>query len=173
MDDFVARVNSELVGKFINIASRSSGFLTKIFAGKLAVEINHAELLNKITAIKDDVTTLYHEREYNRAVKLIMHTVDEINLYVDNVKPWLLARDESKKDELHQTCTILINAFRYIAIYLKPIVPSLVAAIEQFLNIPELAWQDLELTLLDHTINPYSHLITRIDPKLIKELTEK
>jgi methionyl-tRNA synthetase len=117
MDDFVARVNSELVGKFINIASRSSGFLTKIFAGKLAVEINHAELLNKITAIKDDVTTLYHEREYNRAVKLIMHTVDEINLYVDNVKPWLLARDESKKDELHQTCTILINAFRYIAIY--------------------------------------------------------
>lgn len=173
LDDFVARVNSELVGKFINIASRSSGFLTKIFAGKLASEIHNLDLLNKITTIKDDVATLYNEREYSRAIKLIMHIVDEINLYVDNVKPWVLAKEQAKKEELHQVCSILLNAFRYIAIYLKPIVPSLVADIEKFLNIKELLWSDADTLLLDYTINPYSHLITRIDPTLIEKLTEK
>lgn len=171
LDDFVARVNSELVGKFINIASRSSGFLTKLFTGKLSSEINDLELLNKVTAIKDDVATLYHERDYSRAIKLIMHIVDEINLYVDNVKPWLLAKEEDKKKELHQVCSTLINAFRYIAIYLKPVTPALVTDIEKFLNIKELAWNDLDQLLLDHIINPYSHLITRIDPKLIEQLT--
>lgn len=173
IDDFVARVNSELVGKFINIASRSSGFIHKVFTGKIATKIKDIELLNKITEIKSDVATLYTNREYNKAIRLIMSIVDEVNLYVDNVKPWILAKEEGKEEELHQVCSTLINAFRFIAIYLKPITPVLVTEIEKFLNISELSWKDLDNTLLDHTINPYSHLITRIDPKLIEKLTEK
>lgn len=172
LDDFMARINSELVGKFINIAARSSSFLHKIFAGKLATNITDTELLNKVIAIKDDVSALYEDREYAKAIKLIMSVIDEINLYVDNVKPWVLAKEEGKTEELHQVCSILINAFRYITIYLKPVIPSLATDIEQFLNIKELSWHDLNILLLDHTINPYNHLITRIDPKLIANLTE-
>lgn len=171
-DDFVARINSDLVGKFVNIASRSAGFLSKRFANKLANQLQDDSLLFHLLALRNDLTDLYQTREFAKALKLIMSAVDEVNQYVDNVKPWLLAKESGKDEELHQVCTLLLNAFRILAIYLKPIVPQLVAKIEQFLNITPLAWNDLDSFLLGHTINNYQHLITRVEPAMIDKITE-
>jgi len=173
LEDFNQRINSELVGKFINIAARSSSFINKHFNNKLAPTIEDKELLNKVVAIKESVANLYQQREYAKAIKLIMATVDEINLYVDVMKPWLLAKDVQKHAELHQVCTILINTFYLISIYLKPIVPSLVAQIETFLTVPQLTWADLDTLLVNHEIKPYTHLITRIEPTMIENLIEQ
>ncbi len=171
LDDFVARINSELVGKFINIASRSSGFLSKQFGNKLN-NVTNSALLSKITDAQDLIVQYYEEREYAKLIKVIMQLVDEINVYVDTTKPWLLARDESKSLELHETCSTLINAFKYISIYLKPIVPEIVAQIETFLNIKQLQWSDLNTNLGEHTINNYTHLATRIEQKMVDNLIE-
>ena len=171
LEDFVARVNSELVGKFINIASRSSGFLSKQFNNKLS-NVTYSPLLSKITEAQNIVAQHYEEREYAKLIKVIMQLVDEINIYVDTTKPWLLARDESKKLELHKTCSTLINAFRYISIYLKPIIPEIAAQIEEFLNIEPLKWSDLKTELGEHNINNYTHLATRIEQKMVDKLIE-
>lgn len=172
LDDFIARVNSELVGKFINIAARSSSFLSRQFDNKLSGTIGDNSLLDQILSIKETVTKYYTDREYNKAIRSIMAVVDEINLYVDNTKPWILAKDPSKHEELHQVCSILINAFRLISIYLKPVVPDLITKIEEFLDIKPLMWPDLNNTLCNHTIKPYSHLISRIEPKMIENMLE-
>jgi methionyl-tRNA synthetase len=172
LDDFMARVNSELVGKFVNIAARSSSFLSKYFDNKLAITIKDRNLLDNILSIKDTVAKYYTDREYNKSLRTIMSIVDEINLYVDNTKPWILAKDPDKLDDLHQVCTTLINAFRLISIYLKPVVPDLVASIEEFLNVKPLMWSDLDYLLCNHAIKPYSHLISRIEPKMIENMLE-
>lgn len=171
-NDFVAKINSELVGKYVNIASRSAGFISIKFAGKLAENIIDRSMLDKVLAIQNEVMELYTSREFAKAVKLIMAMIDEVNQYVDNTKPWVLAKEEDKLDELHQICTILINLFRVFAIYLKPIVPNLVKQIEQFLNVNELAWSDLNANLVSHTINQYSHLITRVEENMIEKILE-
>jgi methionyl-tRNA synthetase len=171
LDDFVARVNSELVGKFINIASRSSGFLSKQFNNILSKEL-YQPLLAKIIDKQAIIAKYYQEREYAKLIKSIMQLVDEINIYVDQTKPWLLARDASKHTELHAICSTLINAFRYISIYIKPIVPELVTKIEEFLNTPSLTWADLTHDLGEHTINNYSHITTRIEQKMVDKLIE-
>lgn len=171
-DDFIARINSELVGKFINIASRSAGFITKNFNNRLSNNLSDGGLLNNILAIKNELNGLYETREFAKAVKLIMAMIDEANQYTDSQKPWLLAKDGSKQDELHQVCSTLINAFRLFAIYLKPIVPNLVSEIEKFLNISPLTWDDLNTNLTNHSINNYSHLINRIEEKMIDKIIE-
>ena len=171
LDDFVARVNSELVGKFINIASRSSGFLSKHFGNKLSSQL-YTPLLTTIVGAQVTLQKHYQEREYAKLTKAIMQLVDEINVYVDEAKPWILARDESKIGELHTTCSTLINAFRYISIYLKPIIPEIVTQIEAFLNIEPLKWSDLDTTLNEHIINNYTHLATRIEQKMVETLIE-
>lgn len=177
-DDFVARINSELVGKFVNIAARSAGFLAKRFDNRLAQQVSCSEnesipnILASVLAIQNELAELYQDREFSKAIKLIMSVVDEVNQYVDNVKPWLLAKDEAKQDELHQVCTILLNAFRILSIYLKPVVSGLVTKIESFLNISSLEWNDLNTLLLNHQINNYNHLITRVEPAMIENLIE-
>ncbi len=173
LDDFVARINSELVGKFVNIASRSANFINKNFANKLAPSINEKDLLNKIQKSQVAINSLYQNREYAKAIKLIMSLIDEVNVYTDNNKPWLMAKDPAKIEELHQVCSILINAFYLISIYLKPVIPGIVNQIEQFLNLQPLKWQDLNHLLLNHTINQYSHLITRIEQKMIDNITKE
>lgn len=172
LDDFMAKVNSELVGKFINIASRSSGFINKKFDNQLSAQIIDQKLLNQITQKSSEIHKYYHEREYNRALKCIMQLVDEVNIYVDNTKPWLLAKEEVEQAKLHEVCSILINAFRLLSIYLKPVVPELINKIEKFLNIQPLQWSDLNSLLLSHAINPYSHLVTRIEPSMVDRLIE-
>ena len=170
LDDFVAKVNSELVGKYINIAARSSSFLNKIFDNNLASDMTDQTLLTHISNEADSIAWYYQDREYAKALRLIMSLVDEVNTYVDNVKPWLLAKNIEQHSELHQICTVLINAFRYLSIYLKPVTPSLASDIEKFLNIKPLQWNDINTTLLAHKINPYTHLITRIDTTMTDNL---
>ena len=170
-DDFVARINSELVGKYINIASRCAGFISKRFNNRLAASIDQ-DLINGVLAIKTELAELFQEREFAKAIKLIMRVVDEVNLYVDNHKPWLLAKEDGKEQELHLVCTTLINAFRLIAIYLKPVVPQLVAKIELFLNSAPLMWSNLEQLSLNSDINNYSHLINRVEPTMIEKIIE-
>lgn len=172
LQDFTARINSELVGKYINIASRSAGFIAKRFANRLSDKIDDLTLINQVLAIRNELADLYQAREFAKAVKLIMTAVDEVNQYVDNAKPWLLAKEEGKDSELHQVCSTLINVFRIIAIYLKPIVPVLVTQIEQFLQVAPLQWTDLDSLLVAHNINNYQHLITRVEPTMVDKMIE-
>lgn len=169
-DDFVSRVNSELVGKFINIAARTSSFMNRFFNNRLSESVSNAPLLQQITNAQTDIVNYYQNREFAKAVRLIMSLVDEVNIYVDEVKPWVLAKNDTNLPQLHQICSNLINAFRLLTIYLKPITPQLATDIEQYLNIEPLLWQDLNTILLNHTINQYNHLITRIDNTMTDNL---
>lgn len=169
-EDFSAKINSDLVGKFINLAARSSSFLSKFFANELAATINNTGLLDDIVSTENNIAALYQGREYAKAIKLIMALVDQVNSYIDETKPWLLAKDTNSHLELHQICTILINAFRYITIYLKPIIPSVASQIEHFLNVEPLGWNSLNTRLTGCKINNYSHLIKRIDPQMTENL---
>lgn len=172
LQDFTARINSELVGKYINIASRSAGFIAKRFANRLSDKIDDMTVINQVLAIRNELADLYQAREFAKAVKLIMTVVDEVNQYVDTAKPWLLAKEDGKDNELHQVCSTLINVFRVIAIYLKPIVPLLVEQIEVFLQVKPLQWTDLDSLLLAHDINNYKHLITRVEPTMVDKMIE-
>lgn len=172
LSDFVARVNSDLVGKFINIASRAAGFISKRFDGKLAAQLSDSSLLDALTAPAESLAHSFEQREYARALRDVMALADQVNLYVDANKPWELARQEGMEQQLQQVCTVLINAFRLLTIYLKPVLPKLAEQVEQFLNIAPLTWADSQHTLLNHTIQPYQHLMQRIEPKLIEQLIE-
>jgi methionyl-tRNA synthetase len=172
LEDFVARVNSDLVGKFINIASRAAGFITKRFDGKLAAGVADVELLGKLQAEAESIAAAYEAREYAKALRDVMALADVVNAYVDANKPWELAKQEGQDARLQEVCTVLINAFRLLAIYLKPVLPKLAEGIESFLNVTPLTWQDAHHLLLDHRINPYQHLMQRIDPVLIEKLIE-
>ncbi len=172
LSDFVARVNSDLVGKFINIASRAAGFVTKRFAGRLADSVSDVALLQKIQGEAESIAMGFEHREYARALRDVMALADEINLYVDANKPWELARQEGMDARLQEVCTVLINAFRLLTIYLKPVLPMLAAQVEAFLNVAPLRWADADSLLLAHTIQPYQHLMQRIEPTLIEKLVE-
>ena len=125
LSDFVARVNSDLVGKFINIASRAAGFISKRFDGKLAAQLSDSSLLDALTAPAESLAHSFEQREYARALRDVMALADQVNLYVDANKPWELARQEGMEQQLQQVCTVLINAFRLLTIYLKPVLPKL------------------------------------------------
>ncbi|WP_024301741.1 methionine--tRNA ligase [Pseudogulbenkiania sp. MAI-1] len=186
LDDFVARVNADLIGKFVNIASRAAGFITKRFGGRLAERVSesvlaspvcHAAqcehpLLQQLAESSTALAAAYEAREYARALRDVMALADEVNAYVDANKPWELAKQEGMEARLHEVCTVLINAFRLLAIYLKPVLPKLVEDVEAFLNIAPLKWSDADSLLLGHTIKPYQHLMQRIDPAQIEKLIE-
>jgi len=169
MEDFMARVNSNLVGKFVNIASRSAGFIKKRFDNKLGSEIDAAgkAMLTQIQAKQDRIAELYENRQFSEAMREIMALADIANEYTDETKPWILAKEEGKDAELHQVCTVLINAFRLLSIYLKPVLPVMVEQIESFLNVEPLTWNDAVELLLDHEIETYQHLATRVEQKQI------
>jgi methionyl-tRNA synthetase len=173
-DDFVARVNSDLVGKYINIASRAAGFLTKRFAGKLSsdVGVEGRVLLDHLRSGHADIQRLYEEREYGKALREIMLLADRVNEYVDQNKPWELAKKEGKDAVLHDVCTVCIEAFRLLTIYLKPVLPALATQVESFLNIVPLVSADVHRALGAHTIGEYRHLMQRVDPKLLDALFE-
>ncbi|HEY9100525.1 methionine--tRNA ligase [Chitinimonas sp.] len=172
LDDFVARVNSDLVGKYINIASRAAGFISKKFGGRLAATLPDNTLIARLQGASEEIASLLEAREYSQAQRQIMALADEVNQYVDVVKPWELAKQEERAAELHGACTLLINAFRLLSVYLKPVLPKLATDIEAFLNIAPLTWADSATVLLDHEIKPYSHLMTRIDSKQVDAMVE-
>ncbi|MBI3345048.1 MAG: methionine--tRNA ligase [Gammaproteobacteria bacterium] len=171
-DDFVARVNSDLIGKYINIASRTAGFLTKHFNGVLSEAYYQGEHTNRICAlvsagVADEIAEAYEQREYSKVLRAVMKAADHINQYFDKNKPWELAKDPSQKTKLHDVCSDCCIAFYMLTIYLTPILPELSKKVASFCNIPdELKWDDLNHSPI--TIKPYQHLMTRIDPKQVE-----
>ncbi|HET9207777.1 MAG TPA: methionine--tRNA ligase [Burkholderiaceae bacterium] len=173
-EDFVARVNADLVGKYINIASRAAGFLSKRFEGELAsdVGVEGRALLDGLRAHSAAVQQLYDEREFGKAVREIMLLADRVNEYVDQHKPWELVKHEAQRAALHDVCTVCIEAFRVLTIYLKPILPALAAQVEAFLRVQPLDFAAAQRALGRHRIGAYQHLMQRVDPDKLDKLFE-
>ena len=172
LNDFIARVNSDLVGKYINIASRAAGFVHKRFDGQLS-DVASSELIQQLQAASASLAQSYEEREYAKALREVMALTDVVNEYVDANKPWELAKQEGQDARLQQVCSELINAFRILTVYLSPVLPKLSAAVAEFLNTPALVWADASNTLpAGHAINKYTHLMQRIEPEQIDKLIE-
>ena len=173
-DDFVARVNSDLVGKYINIASRAAGFLSKRFGGRLSgdVGVEGRMLLDHLRSGQAEIERLYDERDYGKALREVMLLADRVNEYVDQNKPWELAKQDGQDAVLHDVCTVCIEAFRLLTIYLKPVLPALTAQVEAFLRVEPLVSSDVHRALGAHTIGDYQHLMQRVDPKLLDALFE-
>ena len=178
LEDFVARVNSDLVGKYINIASRTVGFVHKFFNGSFFERVDSkitSPLISEIQSKSDDIRMAYEQRDFARAIREIMWLTDRVNEFVAEEKPWDLAKkdDDPNYVRLGRVCYEAIESFRLLTVYLKPILPKLAAEVEQLLNISPLKWSDAKSTLeIGHKINQYNHLITRIDPKHIEAMTE-
>ncbi len=173
-DDFLARVNSDLVGKYINIASRAAGFLSKRFGGVLSADVGveGRMLLDGLRAHGNAIETLYEEREFAKALREIMLLADRVNAYVDQHKPWELAKAAGQEAVLHDVCSVCIEAFRLLTIYLKPVLPALAAQVEAFLRIEPLRFTDAQRGLGAHTIGEYQHLMQRVDAKQVDALLE-
>jgi methionyl-tRNA synthetase len=173
-DDFVARVNSDLIGKYINIASRSAGFLTKRFDGAIAIGASPTPILQKMLDHGIHIQELYDRRAFSYAIREIMLLLDEVNQFINDAKPWELAKRPSNADNdrnLQWVCSEAVNMFRIATIYLKPILPKLAEQAETFLNVPALSWKDAAVLLPEgHKINPYEHLMTRVDAKMLDAL---
>jgi methionyl-tRNA synthetase len=171
LEDFAARVNSDLIGKYVNIASRCAGFIGKKFAGRLSA--TDAPWLAPLRDAAQSIAKAYEDREFSRALREVMALADAANVVVNDRKPWELAKQEGREAELHAACSEAIEAFRLLTLYLKPVLPMVAQAVESFLNIAPLTWSDAQTPLpAGHLINTYNHLMTRIDPKLIAALVD-
>lgn len=170
--DFVARVNSDLVGKFVNLASRCAGFIEKRFGGRLADALPDAAQYERFVAQLGPVREAYARNEAATALRLAMALADEANRYIDETKPWVLAKQDGAEAELRGVCTQGLNLFRVIAAALKPVLPRVAAESEAFLRARVGGWDDVAAPLLGHDIAPYKPLFTRIDPKHIAAMTE-
>jgi methionyl-tRNA synthetase len=171
-EDFVARINSDLIGKYINIASRAAGFLHKRFEGRLSADVGveGRALLDALRGHSHTVATLLEEREFGKAVRDVMLLADRVNEYVDQHKPWELAKQPEHAAALHDVCTVCIEAFRVLTVYLKPLMPGLAAQVEAFLKIAPLRWSDAARSMGAHAIGPYVHLMQRVDAATVEAL---
>ena len=173
-DDFMARVNSDLIGKFVNIASRAAGFLSKRFEGKLGhVPEDGAALLHQLRIERTSIELMYEGREYAKALRETMLLADRVNAYVDANKPWDLAKQVGQEERLQGVCTVCIKAFRVLSCYLKPVLPELARQVEVFLNIAPLSFNTIgEPLQTGHVIGTYQHLMQRVDAKQLEALFE-
>lgn len=171
LQDFISRVNSDLVGKYVNIAARASGFIAKRFEGRLK-DVSGSALLAKLAAESDTIAEQYENREYARALRDIMALADAVNEYVDANKPWELAKQEGQDERLHEVCSELINAFTMLTAYLAPVLPQTAANAARFLNLDAITWANTRETLGEHAINKYEHLIQRVEQKQVDDLIE-
>ena len=173
-EDFMARVNSDLIGKFVNIASRSAGFIAKRFGGQLgAVSADGQALLATLQAATPSIAAFYDEREYAKSLREIMLLTDKVNSYVDQNKPWDLAKQEGQDVRLHDVCSTCIEAFRLLSLQLKPVLPALAAQVEAFLNVAPFTFaQAQQLLGAGHSINAYQHLMQRVTPEQLDALFE-
>ena len=171
LQDFVARVNSDLLGKYINIASRSAGFLVKRFGGVISDEAMNHPLLTEIRGASEKIATLYEGREFAKALRSVMELADKVNAFVDENKPWEIAKDPEREADLQRVCSVTLEAFRALSLYLKPVLPKVVEGVETFLSLQPMSWQDIETPLSSkHPIQPYQHLMTRVEPTQIDSL---
>ena len=173
-EDFMARVNSDLIGKFINIASRSAGFIAKRFGGQLGtVSADGQELLAALQSTTPTIAAFYEEREYAKALREVMLLADKVNSYVDQNKPWDLAKKEGQDARLHDVCTACIEAFRLLTLQLKPVLPALAEQVEAFLNVTPFNFDQAQSLLgAGHAIHTYQHLMQRVTPEQLEALFE-
>ncbi|MBU3587286.1 methionine--tRNA ligase [Polynucleobacter sp. 31A-FELB] len=171
LQDFVARVNSDLLGKYINIASRSAGFLVKRFGGVVSDTAMNNPLLAEIASASEKIAELYEAREYAKALRTIMELADKVNAFVDENKPWEIAKDPERETDLQRVCSITLEAFRLLSLYLKPVLPQVTAGVEDFLSIPAMTWNDVKTPLSSQNpIKAYKHLMTRVEAPQIEAL---
>lgn len=171
LQDFISRVNSDLVGKYVNIAARASGFIAKRFEGRLK-DVADSALLAKLAAESDTIAEQYESREYAKALRDIMALADIVNEYVDANKPWELAKQEGQDARLHEVCSELINAFTMLTAYLAPVLPKVAENAAKFLNLEAITWANTRETLGKHAINKYEHLMQRVEQKQVDDLIE-
>ncbi|WP_031564837.1 methionine--tRNA ligase [Rheinheimera texasensis] len=171
LEDFAQKVNADLVGKVVNIASRCASFISKKFNGTLSANLAEPELFAEFIAQGDSIAASFEEREYARAIRDIMALADKANQYIDAKAPWVLAKDDSKQQETHDVCTMGINLFRVLMHYLKPVLPAMAREVEAFLN-SELRWDNYQQPLLNHAVNPFKALMQRVDPVKVQAMVD-
>jgi methionyl-tRNA synthetase len=162
-EDFAQRVNSDLVGKVVNIASRCSGFIKKRFTGTLSATCSEPQLFQEFVTANDQIADFYERREFGKAMREIMALADKANQYIDDKKPWVIAKQEGQEAELHDVCSVGINLFRLLVVYLKPVIPALTRNAESFLNIENQLWPTDASPLKNHAINNFKPLMTRVE----------
>jgi methionyl-tRNA synthetase len=170
LEDFVQKVNSDLVGKLVNIASRTAGFIGKKFDGQLGSELSNPELIDAIRAKGPEIRDAFEKREFSKATREIMALADDVNAWIADVAPWQLAKNDDTLDQVQPICTTAINAFRLLTLYLQPVMPTLAAKVEAFLNVDSQGYDTLHNTLLDHQIETFTPLLTRIELKDVKAM---
>ena len=171
-DDFINKVNSDLVGKWINIASRCAKFINNNFDNQLSATIHAPELLTDFQEQSDVIAEMYENREFGQAMRVIMNLADRANRYLDQQKPWLLIKDKTQEDQVQTICTMGLNLFYILMIYLKPVVPSIVKKAETFLNIDDLKWSGIKETLIDQQINDYKPLLFRLKAEDVEAMVD-
>ena len=172
LEDFKQRVNSDLVGKVVNIASRSASFVVKKFDKELSSHCIEQGLYDEFVAANTEIAGHYEDRNYGQAMRSIMKLADKANQYIDEKKPWQLAKEEGKSQEVHEITSLAINLFRVLMTYLKPVLPEMAEKSEEFLNIDSLSWNDINSPLLGHQINKFKPLMTRIEDEQIEAMVE-
>ncbi|WP_428981758.1 methionine--tRNA ligase [Mannheimia indoligenes] len=172
LDDFVQRVNSDIVNKLVNLASRNAGFITKRFEGKLADKLDDEALFNDFIAQAETIANYYESREFNKAIRVIMELTDKANKYIDDKAPWVIAKEEGKDAELQAVCSMGIELFRILMSYLKPVLPQLAARSEAFLQ-TTLTWDNIATPLLGHTVAPFKSLFSRLEKKQIDAVIDE
>ncbi|KAE9541953.1 methionine--tRNA ligase [Ursidibacter maritimus] len=172
LDDFVQRVNSDIVNKLVNLASRNAGFITKCFDGKLAGELQDPILFAEFIAQSEQIAAYYESREFNKAIREIMALTDKANKYIDEKAPWVIAKEEGKETELQAVCSMGLELFRVLMSYLKPVLPQLAERAEGFLQ-TQLRWDNIDTPLFNHTIAPFKSLFSRLEKKQIDAVIEE
>ena len=162
-DDFIQRVNADLIGKIVNIASRCAGFIQKHFNNQLAKNLHDPELYKQLLAAKPQIISAYNERDYARAIRQIMQCADSVNQYIDQHKPWVLAKEPEKMPEVQLICSMGLNAFAVLMAYLKPVLPIMAKQVETFLSCPPLTWETIKTPILDHSIQTFVPLMRRVE----------
>ena len=173
LEDFSQRVNADLVGKLVNIASRCAGFIHKRFEGRLSPHLDSPELFRRFSAEAENISGLYEDRSFARVVREVMALADEANQYIDEQKPWVAIKDPEQAASVQAVCTTGINLFRLLMLYLKPVLPETARAAETFLNVEAMQWSDASQPLLDHDIAPFKPLLTRVDPDAIAAVIDE
>ena len=172
LDDFLQRVNADLVGKVVNIASRCAGFINKKFDNQLSDTYAEPDLYQQFVAAGDAIAQSFEQREYAQALRQIMALADQANQYIDAQKPWLLAKDPDKAQQVQAVCSVGLNLYRVLVCYLKPVLPKLALESEQFLNIEPLQWDAIQQPLLSHRIHKFNPLLTRVEQEKVNAMVE-
>jgi methionyl-tRNA synthetase len=172
LEDFVLRVNSDLVGKVVNIASRCAGFINKRFAGQLSGQCTEPALYQSFVAEGDTIAAAYEDREFGQAIRKIMALADKANQYIDANKPWVLAKQAGQEQPVQDVCSVGLNLFRVLMTYLQPVLPAMAAEVETFLKLPAMTWDAIGTPLTGHTINAFKPLMTRVEQEKIDAMLE-